>query len=70
MLLFFRKHHHVRRSAAVRVRVCAHCGDLLHLSDPDRAPDGGIDRADLALADDSGRAPKSGLLHRFSGLLT
>ncbi len=66
----FREHHHVRGSAAVRVGVCAHRGDLVHVSDPDGAADGGADRADVALADDRSRTPQSGLLHRIPRLLT
>lgn len=63
-----RKHHHVRSAAALRVRVRAHRGHLLHLSDPDGAADGGADHSDVALADDRGRAPQLGLLRRLTRL--
>lgn len=63
-----RKHHHVRSAAALRVRVCAHRGHLLHLADPDGAADGGSDHSDVALAHDRGRAPELGLLRRLARL--
>lgn len=63
-----RKHHHVRRAAALRVRVRAHRRHLLHLADPDGAADGGSDHSDVALAHDRGRAPQLGLLRRLARL--
>lgn len=63
-----RQHHHVRRPAALRVRVRPYCCHFLHLAHPDRAADGGTDHSDVALAHDGRRAAELGVLRRFSGL--
>lgn len=64
----YRKHHHVRGAAALRVGVRPHCGHFLHLAHSNGAADGGADHSDVALAHDRGRAPQPGLLRRLTRL--